>query len=113
MQLPERQSWNTSALRSDTAPNKQPQHLLHVSADSNPYLFWFNMTEHGNLFFHRGIQGSGAPANDLTEQQCHPCEAKQQHSGTHRTKLNKAIVPQPLTWERKQLHSVLKAPTSA
>lgn len=107
MQLPERQSWNTSALCSDTASNKQPEHLLHVSADSSPYLFWFNMTEHGNLFFHGGIQGSGAPANDLTEQQCHPCEAKQKHSGTQVTKLNTAIIPQsPPTWERKQLHSV-------
>lgn len=35
-----------------SAFDKQLQYLLQGSADSNLYLLWFNMTEHGNLFFY-------------------------------------------------------------
>lgn len=38
-----------------SAFDKQLQYLLLLAmnkVDSNLYLFWFNMTEHGNLFFY-------------------------------------------------------------
>lgn len=58
-----------------SASDKQLQYFLQGSTDSNPHLFWFNMTEHGNLFFYWGIQWSGAPANNLTQQQHQGCDA--------------------------------------